>query len=219
MTTRFGTHHMTEQSVAAVSIGSLRSVPFSGHTVLTGFFKEPVNGAVTARTLGLDGDVQADRTVHGGLDKAVYMYPSEHYAEWQGLLGKELRHGSFGENITSVGLREEDVYIGDELQVGDALLQVTQPRSPCYKLQIRFERNDMTALFAKQGRPGWYAAVLQEGTIAAKDSIVRLGRAQDQISVADVWRYAFIERAASDIVGVISQLPMLPDFWKERIAR
>lgn len=205
--------------VVSVNVGSLRTIPFGASAVTTGFFKEPIGHPVMARALGLEGDVQADRSVHGGLDKAVYVYPKEHYIGWENLLGMDLQHGSFGENLTTVGALEEDIFIGDVVRFGDAVLQVTQPRSPCYKLQIRFERRDMTALFARRGRPGWYASVLQEGTIRANDPIARVARVQNDVSIADVWRFSFIERADEKTARLVSSLPILPDFWKERVGR
>ncbi len=205
--------------ILSVNIGSLRHIEFFGETVTTGIFKDPVDARVMARPLGLAGDIQADLTVHGGLDKAVYIYPQEHYASWEALLGKSLNAGSFGENITSAGLQEHEVFIGETFRFGQALLQAIQPRSPCYKLQIRFERHDMTALFARQKWPGWYASVLQEGTVGAGDQIIRVDRAQTEVSIADVWRYSFSEFADEETSRRVSALRWLPDFWKKRIAR
>ena len=145
--------------------GPLRTLNFAGTEVTTGFFKMARPGVAYARKLGLEGDAQADLSMHGGPEKAVYFYPREHYPVWEAVLGAEaLPPGSFGENITSEGLLESEVNIGDILQIGTATFQVIQPRSPCYKLQIRFGRSDMTALFFQQAKPGWYASVIREGT-------------------------------------------------------
>ena len=200
--------------------GALRTIHFAGSDVLTGFFKSPRSGLAYAHRLGIDGDAQGDRTVHGGPEKAVYFYPLEHYATWEKLLGSgPLSPGSFGENITTKGLLEADLCIGDILQIGTATLQVIQPRSPCYKLQIRFERPDMTALFFRQGKPGWYAAVLQEGSFSAQDHIVLLHRAPETITVADVWRYSAEQTPDGPTGERIRELELLPDFWKARVAR
>ena len=200
--------------------GTLRNVSFAGQSVTTGFFKSPRTGAVYAHRLGIHGDAQADRTVHGGPEKAVYFYPLEHYAAWETLLDTgSLQPGSFGENITSEGLLEADLNIGDILQIGTATLQVVQPRSPCYKLQIRFGRLDMTALFFQQAKPGWYASVLQEGSFSAQDGIVLLNRAPEAITVADIWRYSASQTPDKSTVERIRKLKLLPDFWKDRIAR
>ena len=198
----------------------LRSVRFAGHMVTTGFFKSAVNGAAHVRKLGVVGDAQGDLNVHGGLDKAVYFYPQEHYAPWEELLGSgPLPPGSFGENVTPAGLLESDLHIGDILQIGTATLQVLQPRSPCYKLQIRFGRPDMTALFVQQGKPGWYASVLQEGTFSAEDEIILIDRAQGDITIADIWSYSAQRELDRTTVERVRHLQLLPDFWKDRIGR
>jgi MOSC domain-containing protein YiiM len=206
--------------IASINVGQIREFPFAGDIVRTAFFKYPTDRRVEAGPLGLSGDEQADLTVHGGLDKAVYVYPGEHYASWERSLGQgSLPPGSFGENLTTEGLTEEQVYIGDIFAVGDALLQVTQPRSPCYKLQIRFNRPDAVALFVKKGWPGWYVSVLKAGALSPGDLVSRVGRKQEDISVADVWALSFTRRADPVTVRKIEALDWLPTFWKERIYR
>jgi len=208
------------QQVLSINLGQLREMPFAGTTITTGFFKEPVFGPVNAGPLGLEGDVQADLTVHGGLDKAVYAYPREHYNTWEALLGESaLPPGSFGENLTTEGLTESQVFIGDVFRVGETLLQVTQPRSPCFKLQIRFGRPDAVALFVKQGRPGWYTSVLQGGLVRRNDRIELVERMQSIVSIADVWTYCFTRSATKDDLKQVASLDVLPSFWKERIFR
>jgi MOSC domain-containing protein YiiM len=200
--------------------GPLRTLNFAGTEVTTGFFKTARPGVAYARKLGLEGDAQADLSVHGGPEKAVYFYPREHYPVWEAVLDAEaLPPGSFGENITSEGLLESEVNIGDILQIGTATFQVIQPRSPCYKLQIRFGRSDMTALFFQQAKPGWYASVIREGTLAAKDKIVLRHRAPEGVTVADVWRYTAQLDADSAARERIRNLELLPEFWKRRIDR
>lgn len=200
--------------------GALQSVFFAGHRVTTGFFKTALQEKVYAHKLGLEGDAQADLTVHGGPEKAVYLYPREHYTQWEALLGTgPLPPGSFGENITSEGLLESDVYIGDILEIGTAILQVRQPRSPCYKLQIRFGRPDMTALFFEQAKPGWYASVLRAGTFAAKDEIHLSHRASKSVTVADVWLYGMHRNADIAMRERIANIELLPEFWKHRVSR
>ncbi len=200
--------------------GALRSVSYAGRNFTTGFFKTALHGLAFAHKLGLQGDAQADLSVHGGPDKAVYFYPREHYATWEKLLGTgPLPPGSFGENITSEGLLEGDLNIGDILRIGTATLQVRQPRSPCYKLQIRFQRSDMTALFFQQAKPGWYASVIQDGAFAATDEILLEYRAPEGITVADVWRYSAQQDVDSATRERIGSIDLLPDFWKSRIDR
>lgn len=200
--------------------GGLRDVPFAGQLVRTGFFKSPVQGSVQAHRLGLAGDAQGDLSVHGGPQKAVYFYPKEHYAAWQELLDSEpLASGSFGENITSEGLLETDLSVGDVIQVGGAILQVLQPRSPCYKLQIRFERPDMTALFFRHGKPGWYTSVLREGAISTGDEVAVIERASNSLTIAQVWHLSTLGELNQDTLKHVLGLRLLPDFWKERILR
>ena len=168
--------------VLAVCIGQPRAVSaFDArgreHTVVTGIYKEPVTGRVHARYWGLEGDGQADtrvikgRQVHGGAEKAIYLYPFEHYAPWQSELGKELVHGQFGENLTITGLLEETTRVGDTLRVGEALVQVTSPRGPCYKFDIRMGIPECKELMNANGRTGFYVRVLEPGSIGAGDRI------------------------------------------------
>ena len=158
-------------SVVSVNIGEVRFVEWQGRKFATGIFKVPVKGPVRVETLGLEGDVQADRTVHGGKDKSVYAYPSEHYEYWNDQLQSSLRWGMFGENLTTEGFLEESVHTGDCFQVGSAKLIVTQPRFPCYKLGMKFDSMEMVKRFQLSGRSGFYLAVLKEGDIAAGDQI------------------------------------------------
>ena len=211
---------MPKARVASINVsGELRKLPFAGQLVTTGFFKSAVAGAVFAHKLGLEGDAQADLSVHGGPDKAVYFYPWEHYQAWEDVLSSgPLPSGSFGENVTSDGWRETDLNIGDILTIGTATLQVVQPRTPCYKLQIRFQRSDMTNLFFRHGKPGWYAAVLKEGSFSAGDEMVMKERAVESVSIADVWRFSFQARVAREAIDRVVKLRVLPDFWKERVA-
>ncbi len=214
------TRAMTKTRVESINVsGPIKEVLFAGQIVATGFFKSAMEGAVFAHRLGLEGDAQADLSVHGGVDKAVYFYPREHYQAWENLLGSgPLAPGSFGENVTAEGWLETDLNIGDVFRIGTAILQVVQPRSPCYKLQIRFQRPDMTALFFRQGKPGWYAAVLEEGSFSAGDEMVMTERAPNSVSIADVWNFSFRTGVSRETVVRVMNLEVLPDFWKERIA-
>jgi len=153
--------------LVAVSVGRPRDVVWRGKSVRTSIWKSPVTGKVRVGTLNLAGDEQADLSVHGGADKAVYVYPSEHYTYWRKELpGVELPWGAFGENFTSEGLFEAEVQIGDRLRVGTAEFVVTQPRLPCFKLGIRFNRPDLVKEFFRSRRTGFYVSVVREGTSA-----------------------------------------------------
>ena len=178
--------------LVSVQVGRPRTVRWHGKPVSTGIYKEPVAGRIMLYQFNLDGDQQADLTVHGGQDKAVYVYPSEHYPLWQ----KEfpnmvLPYGMFGENFTTEGMDEESVHIGDQFRIGDAVVEVTQPRMPCYKLGVRFARPDMPKRFHASGRCGFYLAVLHEGEVGAGDLWERIARNDQQVSVIERYRQYF----------------------------
>jgi MOSC domain-containing protein YiiM len=158
--------------ILSICVGQPRVVEWQGRAVETSIFKSPVEGPVAVRRLNLDGDRQSDLTVHGGAAKAVYAYPSEHYAYWRAELpDAELPFGAFGENFTTEGLLEGELRVGDRLRVGSAQFAVTQPRMPCYKLAVRFGRQDMVRRFHKSGRSGFYLAVVREGEVTAGDEV------------------------------------------------
>ncbi len=175
----------------SVNVSLPKDIPYQGRTVQTAIFKEPVPGRVMVRRLNVDGDDQADRRVHGvGFDMAVYLYAIEHYAFWERELGREgLPHGQFGENFTVEGLSEDTVRVGDIFRVGGVLLQVTQPRIPCYKLALRMEEGpDFPARFQETGRMGFYCRVLQEGEVGAGDSIELVERDEGSVTIAEFIR-------------------------------
>jgi MOSC domain-containing protein YiiM len=201
--------------ILSVNVGLPRKVTWQGKPVATGIFKEPVNGPVMMRTLNLDGDQQADLTVHGGVSKAVYVYPSEHYAFWRAeLTGMDLPWGMFGENFTTEGLLEDAVYIGDTFRIGETEVMVTEPRMPCYKLGIKFGRADIIKRFLASRRTGFYFAVTSEGMVGAGDAIEFIGRDQREISVGDITRLYAFER--DDMKGLrrAIEVEALPESWK-----
>ncbi len=179
---------MSEPSrVLAVSVAHARSVPWNGRAVRTGIFKAPTKDRVRVRRLGLEGDEQADLEVHGGPSKAVYVYPSEHYAFWgQELPGTPLPWGAFGENLTVTGLSEAGVRVGDRFRIGTVLLAATKPRFPCYKLGIKFGRDDLVPRFLASGRTGFYLRVLEEGELGPGDAIEPRGGGEGQPTIADL---------------------------------
>ena len=173
--------------VVSVNVALGRPVPWHGEVVRTGIYKEPVPGRVRVRPLGLEGDEQADLRVHGGPTKAVYAYPSEHYAFWQGEFpGRDLPWGTFGENLTVSGLSESSIRVGDRFRIGTTLLAATRPRFPCYKLGIKFGREDIIPRFLASGRTGFYLRVLEEGEVAAGDVIEALGGGDGQSTIAEI---------------------------------
>src|SRR5881275_3324329 len=170
----------------SVNVGLPRELEWKGKVVRTSIFKAPVTGRVRVAKLNVEGDQQSDLTVHGGIDKAVYAYPSEHFAFWRTELpGMDLPWGVFGENFTTTGLLEESLHIGDRLRIGSAEFVVTQPRMPCFKLGIRFNRADMVKRFLKSGRSGFYLRVIQEGDVGVGDAITVTARDEHAASVAD----------------------------------
>lgn len=206
---------MADMKLISVNVGLPREVESNGASVSTGIFKQPVAGPVRVERLNLVGDKQADLSVHGGTYKAVYGYPSEHYAYWRKQLpDDELPWGKFGENLTTEGLHEGSVYIGDRYRVGSAELIVSQPRVPCYKLGIRFARPEMVKHFLNSGRSGFYFAVAQEGELQAGDSIELVDREADSLTVADVNRlYAFEKNDREMLLRAVG-LKGLPESWR-----
>ncbi|MGZ3486328.1 MAG: MOSC domain-containing protein [Isosphaeraceae bacterium] len=207
---------MLEQTVRIVSVnvGTPRDVVWQGRTVRTGIFKEPVAGPVPLRRHNLDGDAQADLTVHGGPDKAVYAYPSEHYPAWRTRLNRELSHGIFGENLTTEGLIEDAVYIGDVFRVGTARLVVTQPRMPCFKLGLRFGDPAMVKTFLHVGHPGIYLAVREEGVVSPGDRIERVAEDESRIAVTDMLRLILDHDPDPDDVRRLLEVPALAAVWR-----
>jgi MOSC domain-containing protein YiiM len=175
--------------IVSVNTGMPKDVPYRGGSVRTGIFKYPVGQRVWVRRLNVEGDGQADLTVHGGRDKAVYAYPSEHYAFWRAELpGRELPWGAFGENLSTEGLLEADVCVGDEFRAGTALLMATQPRMPCYKLGVRFDDPRMVKRFVANQRPGIYFSVLEEGEVGPGDPLALVRRDDHGVSILDLFR-------------------------------
>ena len=201
--------------VVSVNVGLPREVVWKGRVVRTGIFKDPVEGRIAVRALNLDGDRQADLTVHGGVSKAVYVYPSEHYAYWrEELAGVELPWGMFGENLTTEGLLEGAVAIGDRFRIGSAQVVVTEPRMPCYKLGLKFRRDDVIKRFLASRRTGFYLAVLNEGEVEAGDRVERLSRDPHGVTVADITHlYASKPHDVGLLQRAIS-VEALPESWR-----
>jgi MOSC domain-containing protein YiiM len=173
--------------VISINVGLPKDILIGDTMVPTGIFKKPVAGVIRVRSLNLDGDRQADLKVHGGIDKAVYVYPSEHYSFWKRELQQDaLDWGAFGENVTSEGLSEDAVSIGDELGIGTAVFQVTQPRLPCFKLAAKFEREDIIKTLLRSRRTGFYLKVLAEGFMEAGQAIHLLTRDPQHVTIREL---------------------------------
>jgi MOSC domain-containing protein YiiM len=200
----------------SLNTGLPREVEWKGDAVTTGIFKEPVKGRVMLRTLNLDGDKQADLSVHGGVSKAVYAYPREHYEFWKRELpDMNLPYGMFGENFTTEGLFEDSLNLGDRFRVGEAEIMVTEPRMPCYKLGAKFGRADIVKRFLVSRRTGFYFAVLQEGEVSAGDPIELLSRDGNNITVADVTRLYAFDKDNLELLQRVVKVEALSASWRD----
>jgi len=204
--------------LVSVNVGLPREVMWHDRIVATGIFKQPVTGRIPLRTLNLDGDRQADLTVHGGEYKAVYCYSIEDYAYWEKKFpGRDLPPGSFGENFTTEGLFEDSVHLGDRFSIGTAEVVVTQPRLPCYKLGIRFQSDAMVKQFLASAHTGFYLAVLSEGEVAAGDEIIPLSQDSNAVPVSEITRLFVAKYFSDDDISSLRralQVAALPDSWK-----
>ncbi|MGH9713106.1 MAG: MOSC domain-containing protein [Candidatus Acidiferrales bacterium] len=205
--------------LVTVCTGLPVDVTWHGRVVSTSIFKKPVNRRVALRKLNLDGDRQADLSVHGGTYKAVYCYPIEHYEYWKKELpGTELPMGAFGENFTIEGLLEDSVKVGDKFSIGTAEVIVTQPRMPCYKLGIRFQSDEMVKRFLVSNRPGFYLEVTREGEVGAGDEMKRIARDSNGVPVPDITRL-YVAKRYGDAEIAMARAALgataLPESWKE----
>jgi len=203
--------------LVSINIGQPRLVEWNGKTIETGIFKDPVMGPVRVARTNLAGDRQADLTVHGGEDKAVYAYPSEHYPFWSRELDRpDLPWGMFGENLTTEGLAEATVRLGDRFAIGTAEFEVSQPRLPCFKLGLKFERADMVKRFLRSGRLGFYVRVRREGVIEAGEPIRHVGRDPEAPTIADLALLETTRRGDRELVERAARTPALTESWRQR---
>jgi MOSC domain-containing protein YiiM len=203
----------------SVQVGVPRTVLLEGGEVSTGIFKTPVQKRIQMRALNLEGDRQADLSVHGGRDKAVYAYPSEHYAYWERELpGVELPWGSFGENLTTQGLLEGEVFLGDRFTIGDAEVVVTQPRIPCFKLNLKFQSDDMARRFLASLRSGFYFRVLREGEIGAGDEIVQIHQDENRVSISDALKVYLGAPESGELRERALRVKYLSNSWREELS-
>jgi MOSC domain-containing protein YiiM len=192
-------------NLLSVNVCLPKEIAYRGKTVTTGIFKEPVNARLRVGALGLDGDGQADRKVHGGADMAVYAYPYQHYGFWEAELGRrDLTFGSFGENLTITGISEDSTRVRDLFRIGKVLFQVTPPRIPCYKLAIRMaEEFDFPARFQASGRLGFYFRVREQGDVGAGDTVELIDRDENSVTIV-------CSRWPDGSVGSVSREPSRP---------
>lgn len=205
--------------IISIQVGRPQLVMRNDEPVSTAIFKQPTEGRVNLRTLNLDGDRQADLSVHGGPTKAVYVYPAEHYDFWrQELPDMDLPYGMFGENFTATGFSEKTLNIGDEFLIGSAQVMVTEPRMPCYKLGIRFGRTDIIKRFLVSERTGFYLAVLQEGEVGVGDEFQLIKRNEPSVKVSDVTRLYARDRNNAELLRRASAVEALPEGWRSYFA-
>jgi len=203
-------------NLISVNVGLPREIRVGDKTVRTSIWKEPVQGPVHVSTLNLDGDRQSDLAVHGGVDKAVYVYPSEHYAWWRTqLLDADLPSGTFGENFTTEGILEDQVRVGDRIRIGSAEFMVTQPRMPCFKLGIRFNRRDMVKRFLQSKRSGFYLAVIREGEVENGDAIEFTQRQENGVTITEIVNLYSTDSENQNLLHRATELPALPQSWKD----
>lgn len=205
--------------LASLNVGLPREVSWRGTIVTTGIYKQPVEGRLALRTLNLDGDRQADLSVHGGEHKAVYCYPLTHYEYWRNALpGRELPPGVFGENFTVDDFREDSVYLGDRFSIGSAEVFVTQPRLPCYKLGVRFQSDAIVKQFFNSRRTGFYLGVGREGEVGVGDEMRVVSMDALRVPVSEITRLYAEKRYSDRDVALVQralQVPALPESWKE----
>ena len=200
----------------SVNVGLPREITLGGKTIRTSIWKYPVEGRVHVSTMNLDGDQQSDLSVHGGVDKAVYLYPSEHYSYWRTQLPDvELPWGAFGENFTSEGILEDALKIGDRIRVGSTEFVVTQPRMPCFKLGIRFNRRDMVNRFFESKRSGLYLAVIREGEVENGDAIEFTEKQETGVTITDIVNLYTLDSGNQELLRRATELPALPQSWKD----
>jgi MOSC domain-containing protein YiiM len=203
--------------VISINVGTPRAVQWKGKVVETGIFKAPVAGPVAVGRTNLAGDRQADLAAHGGVDKAVYAYPGEHYPFWARELGRaDLPWGTFGENLTVEGLDEAAVRIGDRLAVGSAEFEVSQPRLPCAKLAMKLDRPDMVSRFLRSGRLGFYLRVLREGVIEAGQAITLLTGPRGAVTIAELALLETTERGNAALLERAVRSSALTESWRRR---
>ena len=206
--------------VLSVNIGSLNVVLRNGKKVKSGIFKKPMEGSIEASSLGFEGDCQANKKLHGGIEKAICVYPSEHYEAWRSELRRpDLSYGDFGENLTTLGLLENEVCLGDRFRIGSAELIATQPREPCVTLNARIGLIDLSARFRKSGRSGFYFSVVKEGTLSSGDLIKFVSKDENRVSISEFNKVISGAPGIEDIIQRASKVDALPQKFKNKLLK
>ena len=198
-------------SILSINVSKPTRLVYKGRCVQSSIRKQPISGAVSLGIYGLDGDKQADPRNHGGRAKSVYIYPSEHYKFWCEHLGRQLPYGTLGENLTVEGLLESELCVGDRLSVGDTILEVTQPRIPCYKLDMSVAQSGFSKTFAQSCKLGSYAKTIKGGTLSVGEEIIFTHRAPERVSVYEIARLYFIDKQNYDALERVIKIKALPN--------
>ena len=203
--------------VISVSVGKPEIIKTKNEgLVSTAIFKKQVSGRVKVNQFNLEGDAQADLSVHGGWSKSVYVYPHEHYAFWKSELPEiAFENGNFGENLTTEGLLETEMFVGDRVRIGTAEFGVTEPRMPCYKLGVRFGRSDIIRRFLQSHRSGFYLTIMKRGELGAGDPVEILGRDENKVSISDIVRLFVQDKDDTETMSRALRVELLPERWKE----
>lgn len=202
--------------VVSLRVGGAKPIlPFRGHMVRSGIYKDPVATRLPVTADGLPGDEQADLTVHGGPDKALCAYPSEHFPSWRETIHPDIADGAFGENLTLTGLTEHDAHIGDTYTLGDdgAVVQVSQPRGPCYKVGVRWSSKTLVRLMGEDLKAGFYFRVLEPGPVGTGDTLTLVDRVSD-VTVAEVLRVTYRDRHDVAALRHVHAVPELAEQWR-----
>ncbi len=200
----------------SVNVSHPQEILFNGQIISTGIFKEAVSGRVILRSLNLDGDGQGDLSVHGGADKAVYAYSIENYHYWQQQLDRnDFVDGQFGENFTVEGMPEDKIHIGDVFRIGGALVEVTQPRVPCFKLGLKMGLPHFPKMFLRSERSGFYLRVLEEGEVGAGDIIERVKVGPEQVTVREIHHLLYFDNKNLAGAKKVLRIPALSARWRE----
>ena len=198
--------------VLSVSVGSVREFEYEGRPAKSAIWKAPVAGRIAARGVNLDGDTQADRGAHGGPDKAVYAYAVEDARWWEKEIGRSLAHGEFGENLTTQGIEVNDALIGERWKIGTAVLEVSEPRIPCWRLGVRMNDAKFPRRFTDAARPGAYLRIILKGDVGAGDDIVVVEKPDHDVTIRDVFRIYTRQHAEA---GRLLAVARLSDAWKK----
>ena len=206
--------------IISLNIGSKQTVSWRGKPVQTGIYKNPVDGPVVLGKTDVSGDVVADRRCHGGVDKACYLFSADHYQEWKQLYPQlDWKYGMFGENITVEGLDERDFYIGDILRIGGATVQISQPRTPCFKLGIRFGTQTVLKTFIKKNQPGIYLRIFEPAPVNVGDSIDLIERPHNSIRLMETWDLLYGQDPDKELLQFALDYPLLSDGYKDSLRK